>query len=231
MDFNLTQKEEKFTDSKEDLLKFLKIIGVDTRFISYTPLKIYINNLRFSKFSKTREKTFKKQYPNISVLRSSLFQKICTRSSRVLSNKLNPRNSILLPKKDNSINNLLAIVLEPYTRKYGIKLTYDIESDLIANPLILDEKVNHILSGIFSGDGIEFENETNIIYPFINIPKEWINSFLELENLNHIKEKNYSHDSQIIANSFMSFLSEILPPFRENVLVSEKYIKKHLKIK
>ena len=44
----LASKEEKFSDSKKDVLKFLKIIGVDTRFISYTPQKIYINNLRFS---------------------------------------------------------------------------------------------------------------------------------------------------------------------------------------
>ncbi len=43
--------EDEFTHSKDDVLKFLKIIGVDTRFVSYTPKKIYINNLRFSKFS------------------------------------------------------------------------------------------------------------------------------------------------------------------------------------
>ena len=48
----LTQEEEKFSTSKKDVLKYLKIIGVDTRFISYTPQKIYINSLRFSKFSK-----------------------------------------------------------------------------------------------------------------------------------------------------------------------------------
>lgn len=41
----LTSDEEKFSNSKNDVLKFLKIIGVDTRFISYTPEKIYINNL------------------------------------------------------------------------------------------------------------------------------------------------------------------------------------------
>ena len=52
----LAGDEEKFTSSKKDVLKYLKIIGVDTRFVSYTPDKIYINNLRFSKFSRTREK-------------------------------------------------------------------------------------------------------------------------------------------------------------------------------
>ena len=46
----LNSDEEEFSTSKSDVLKFLKIIGVDSRFISYTPEKIYINNLRFSKF-------------------------------------------------------------------------------------------------------------------------------------------------------------------------------------
>jgi hypothetical protein len=62
----LAQDKEEFSTSKKDVLKFLKIIGVDTRFISYTPQKIYINNLRFSKFSRKREATFKKQYPEIN---------------------------------------------------------------------------------------------------------------------------------------------------------------------
>ena len=71
----LAADEEKFSDSKRDVLKFLKIIGVDTRFISYTPEKIYINNLRFSKFSRTREATFNRQYPDIEIVRNSLFSK------------------------------------------------------------------------------------------------------------------------------------------------------------
>ena len=64
---SLTAEEDDFTDSKKDVLKYLKIIGVDTRFISYAPQKIYINNLRFSKFSRKRQETFNKQYPDIEV--------------------------------------------------------------------------------------------------------------------------------------------------------------------
>ena len=40
---NLDSTKEEFSSTKKDVLKFLKIIGVDTRFISYTPNKIYIN--------------------------------------------------------------------------------------------------------------------------------------------------------------------------------------------
>lgn len=136
----LANEEEELTTSKKDVLKFLKIIGVDTRFVSYTPHKIYINNLRFSKFSRTREKTFEKQYPEIEVVRSSLFQKICSKSSRVLASEIKPNSTILMPK-DNFICDVL---LEPYTRKYGVKLVYGGNCDLVVNPLILDDEVNNI---------------------------------------------------------------------------------------
>lgn len=86
-------EDESFTDSKKDILKFLKIIGVDSRFVSYTPSKLYINNLRFSKFSRKREKTFYHQYPQIEVVRSSLFQKICSKSSKILAN-IKPNSKI-----------------------------------------------------------------------------------------------------------------------------------------
>ena len=104
---NLANEEEKFSDSKKDVLKFLKIIGVDTRFISYTPQKIYINNLRFSKFSRAREATFNKQYPKIKVVRSSLFQKICSKSSKHLSSKIKPNSRILMPEDNYMIELIL----------------------------------------------------------------------------------------------------------------------------
>ena len=73
----LAGDEDDFSTSKKDVLKYLKIIGVDTRFISYTPEKIYINNLRFSRFSRKKEATFNRQYPEIEVVRTKLFQKLC----------------------------------------------------------------------------------------------------------------------------------------------------------
>ncbi|MDL2246154.1 ATPase [Methanobrevibacter sp. OttesenSCG-928-K11] len=230
--FDIVPENESFKESKKDILKFLKAIGVDTRFISYTSSKIYINNLRFSKFSRTKEKTFKKHYPNIEVLRSSLFQKICSKSSKVLANHIKPKQKILLPNKDDSINNLLFIIMEPYTRKYGVELSFDKNEkgiDLIAYNLILDEEVNHIFSEIFTGKGIDFNRKDKKgIYPFINIPRDWINSFLEFENLKTIKNKN---DSDDVAESFMEFLSNVVPQFKDNVLKSEEFIEENLKIK
>lgn len=222
-DFVNIEEDEKLTDSKEDVLKFLKIIGVDTRFISYTPNKIYINNLRFSKFSRKREKTFYKQYGNIEIVRSSLFQKICSKSSKVLAN-IEPKNKILVPDIDSPLNNMMYIILEPYTRKYGVELVNSGEYDLIAEPLIMDKKVNMIFTDIFNGEGIDFtRKKEKAIYPLINVSKEWINIFLESDCGEEIKE-----DSRNLASDFMEFLDNVAPQYKDNVLKASDFIEEKL---
>lgn len=218
----LTSDEESFSNSKKDVLKYLKIIGVDTRFISYTPSKIYINNLRFSKFSRKRQETFNKQYPKIEVVRNSLFQKICSKSAKTLSD-IKPNSTILIPED----NFMVDVILEPYTRKYGVKLVHDGDYDLIVNPVILDDKVNQIFSTIFAGVGIDFNKKDNEIYPLINVPLNWINSFLEMDGKSKIK--NVNNDE--IASSFMEFLEDVAPQYRENVLKASDYIEKKLEVK
>ena len=218
----LTSDEESFSNSKKDVLKYLKIIGVDSRFISYTPSKIYINNLRFSKFSRKRQETFNKQYPKIEVVRNSLFQKICSKSAKTLSD-IKPNSTILIPND----NFMVDVILEPYTRKYGVKLVHDGDYDLIVNPVILDDKVNQIFSTIFAGVGIDFNKKDNEIYPLINVPLNWINSFLEMDGKSKIK--NVNNDE--IASSFMEFLEDVAPQYRENVLKASDYIEKKLEVK
>ena len=213
-------EKEEFSNSKKDVLKFLKIIGVDTRFISYTPQKIYINNLRFSKFSRTREATFMKQYPEIEVVRNKLFQKICSKSSKHLALEIKPNSSVLMPK-DNFIVELL---MEPYTRKYGVKLVYEGEYDLKVNPLILDDQVNDIFEGIFSGNGLNYSKNPDEIYPLINVPLDWINSFLEMDGKDIFENKNKNE----LANSFSEFLEDVAPQYRENVVKAAEFIENKL---
>ena len=219
----LNSEEEKFSDSKKDVLKFLKIIGVDTRFISYTPEKIYINNLRFSKFSRTREATFNKQYPEIEVVRSSLFQKICSRSAKVLTLEIKPNSTILMPED----NFICEILLEPYTRKYGVTLVNEGDYDLKVNPLILDDKVNTIFEGIFAGEGLNLINSEKEIYPLANVSLDWINSFLEVDGQDLIEYENKDD----LANSFSEFLEDVAPQFRENVVSASEFIDSKLKNK
>ena len=213
---NLASEEEKFTSSKKDVLKYLKIIGVDTRFISYTPDKIYVNNLRFSKFSRTREKIFTNQYPDIEVVRNKLFQKICSKSSKVLSEEMEPNTRILMPED----NYIVELLLEPYTRKYGIELIYSGEHDLAVNPMILDDEVNNIFEGIFKGDGLNYNLNENEIYPLINVSLDWINSFLEMDGHELVESENKNE----LANSFSRFLEDVAPQYKENVLSAAEFI-------
>lgn len=212
----LASDEDEFSNSKKDVLKFLKIIGVDTRFISYTPQKIYINSLRFSKFSRTRQKTFNKQYPEIEVVRNKLFQKICSKSARNLTLEIKPNSTVLMPE-DNFICELL---MEPYTRKYGVKLVYEGDYDLKVNPLILDDKVNTIFEGIFAGEGLNLIDSENEIYPLANVSLDWINSFLKMDGQDLIEGENKDD----LANSFSEFLEDVAPQFRENVISASEFI-------
>ena len=216
----LASDDDKFSTSKKDVLKFLKIIGVDTRFISYTPQKIYINNLRFSKFSRTREATFNKQYPKIEIVRNKLFQKICSKSSKVLSLEIKPNSRILMPED----NFMIELIMEPYTRKYGVNLVYDGDYDYKVNPLILDDEVNNIFEGIFKGEGLNFTRRDDEIYPLINVSLDWINSFLEMDGHNIIVNENKDE----LANSFSEFLEDVAPQYRENVVKAAEYIEKKL---
>lgn len=213
-------EKEEFSDSKRDVLKFLKIIGVDTRFISYTPQKIYINNLRFSKFSRTREATFMKQYPEIEVVRNKLFQKICSKSSKHLALEIEPNSCILMPED----NFIIELLMEPYTRKYGVKLVYGGEYDLKVNPLILDDQVNDIFEGIFSGVGLNYSRRQDEIYPLINVPLDWINSFLEMDGQDILESENKNE----LANSFSEFLEDVAPQYRENVVNAAQFIESKL---
>ena len=220
---NLTGEEEKFGSSKKDVLKYLKIIGVDTRFISYTPDKIYINNLRFSKFSRKREATFKKQYLQIEVVRNKLFQKICAKSSKHLALEAKPNSRILMPKD----NYIVELLMEPYTRKYGVKLVYEGDYDLAVNPLILDDQVNNIFEGIFKGEGLNFVKNENEIYPLANVSLDWINSFLEMDGQELIESENRDD----LAISFSAFLDDVAPQYKDNVVSASEFVSEKMKDK
>jgi len=191
-----------------------------SRFISYTPEKIYINNLRFSKFSRKREATFNKQYPEIEVVRNKLFQKICSKSSRHLALEIEPNSKILMPED----NFMIEILMEPYTRKYGVELVYSGEHDLKVNPIILDDEVNGIFEGIFKGEGLNFHHSDDEIYPLANVSLDWINSFLEMDGHELVENKNKNE----LATSFSEFLDDVAPQYKENVVKASEFIEKKL---
>ena len=181
--------------TNKELTKFLQIIGVDTRFVSIVGRHIFVNNQRFSRFSSKRQETFIKKFPNYSITKSKIFQKICTRASRILANTLKPGEKIFIYDDDKCSKFILDVIMEPYTRKYGIKLFYGslieddskFDVDSIALPLTLDNEVESILRNILNGEKIEVlslknrydaKNNLNLIYPLSNVPRSWIVSWL-----------------------------------------------------
>jgi hypothetical protein len=88
-------------DEEKMIIKSLNKIGVDTRFISLYDNKIFINNLKFSKFSRKKEEKFIKEYPSIEIIRSKLFQKICIKVSRTVKHNIKPKIEI---PRSNSTN-------------------------------------------------------------------------------------------------------------------------------
>lgn len=117
-------------------------------------------------------------------------------------------------------NYLVELLLEPYTRKYGVELVYSGEHDLAVNPVILDDEVNGIFEGIFKGEGLNYNLDENEIYPLINVSLDWINSFLEMDGQKLIESQNKSE----LANAFSEFLDDVAPQYRENVLSAAAFI-------
>ncbi len=221
----------------KDVIKFLHQIGVDTRFISIIDEHILINNQRFSRFSNKRQETFIKKFPSFSISRSKIFQKICTRASRILANSLKPGERIFIIENDKCSNFILDVIIEPYKRKYGIEIIYgnDLKdankhnADAVALPLNLDDEVQKILGKILNGEKIEVyslknrydtENNLKLIYPLINVPRSWLVSWLEKLDFEY-KYSNESTESDLI-----EFFEGFIPDVRENILKSALYVEK-----
>lgn len=228
--------------TKDDVVKFLQKNGVETRFVSIMDGKVYINNLRLSKFSRRKEEIFLEKFPDYEVRRSQVFQKICTRASRVLKTALNPHDKILLSDSPNCVNLILRTVLEPYTRKYGVELIIIPELDFsqmevqntdgkkqkvdaVALPFTMDEEVEHILGLMIHGEELKLlssENQLNgprMIYPLINVPISWIESMVEIETLNCIFKNENGHPREML-----EFLESFIPDVREKMMRSADYL-------
>lgn len=211
------------------------MVGVNTRFVSLYDETVFINNLKFSRFSRKKEELFSSKYPDWKVMRSKAFQKMCVRASRTLSQSLNPRDRVFIEDNHNCTNLTLYIILEPYTRKYGIKIIYseDLtpaergEVDLVASPLTLDGEVGNIIHQMFNGEKMEPTTSKTkskgpeTIYPLINIPNSWMESW--------IKEYGFTCSNppvDPISSDFLEFLGEYVPDVRENMLKSTIYLSK-----
>jgi hypothetical protein len=218
---------------KQEVARFLKKSRVDTRFVSLVDDQILINNLRFSGFSRVKEELFLEKYPQYKVSRSKIFQKICTRASKVLKNVLSPRDNIFLFQDGTCTSMALYAVLESYTRKYGVEIIFsqsmdDLEKldvNSVALPITLDDEVENILSMILDGEKLQLLSSENdkdgikIIYPLINVPRQWIQSWVESENFNCTFP-----ECDGLPREMLKFLEVFIPDVREKMYRSGVYL-------
>ena len=119
-------------------------------------------------------------------------------------------------------NPLIEIILEPYTRKYGLTLINDGNSDydVKTSDKTLDMEVHSIISEIFSGDGIQFpRKDDEYIYPLIKISNKQINDFFK----DRIVEDTFDDAS----GEFLDFLDETVIQYKFNILKSVEYLEKN----
>ena len=230
--------------------EFLHRIGVDTRFVSIMDGHLFINNLKFSRFSRRKEELFLAKFPDECVVRSKIFQRICTRASRTLKGDES--------EGKNCFNYALHTVLEPYKRKYGVEIIYgtslkdlkDSDVDSIALPVTLDVEAIKIVDILLDGGKIyppssrgSFHN-MKLIYPLLNVPDSWIVLWLENQDF----KCSFEHDAveygtknietgiqsgKTVANDFsgdlIKFLGDFIPDVRENILKSAEFVhEKHI---
>ncbi len=216
---------------KKDVLEFLDNIGVDNRFISLWNNFLFINNLKFSRFSRRKEELFQAKFPEWKIIRSKILQKMCIRASRVLSKSLNPQETIFIKKIGNCVDLALYIILESYTRKYGVNIIWSKEElnrnkiDCVASPLTLDLEVENIINQMIQGKKIEAMslnikfNKYKTIYPLINVPNSWIESWTHKHNLSCTIPP-----CDRISNDLINFFEEFIPNVRENMLKSANLV-------
>ncbi|WP_455644727.1 ATPase [Methanosphaera sp.] len=207
------------------IIKSLNKLGVDTRYISLYQNTIYINNLKFSKFSRKREEEFHEEYPEIEVIRLKLFQKICIKVSRTIKNQIHPRDEIYISNDSTPENILLHILLEPYQRKYGITLTDNYShGKIIANPKFLDEFASEYINLMISGRKITDSYEENTIYPLMHVHYEWINDWINSTKLEYT-QSNYKTDEKV--QGILNFLEKHIPNVNESIKQSVTYLDKN----
>ena len=212
----------KMNSRDKKIIKSLNKLKVDTRFVSLYDNCIYINNLKFSKFSRQKEEYFHEEYPEIRVIRSKIFQKICTKVSRTVKTQIKPKMTLCI--LDNGIleNVLLYILLEPYKRKYGVKIIAQQTSDsMLVNPTCLDDFVSQYINLMLEGCKITEELNENEIYPLKHVSSQLIFDWAENNNIKY--EKTYYKKDER-TEEIIEFLEKHIPNVQESINQSVNYL-------
>lgn len=210
------------TPKEKEIIKALNKIGVDTRYISLYKNNVYINNLKFSKFSRNKEEKFQSEYPGIEVYRSTLFQKICIKVSRTVKKQIKPKESLYIAEDNLIENEILYMLLEPYKRKYGIKIyRTPKEGNIFVRNDSLDDFTLKYMNQMLDGEIITDQMDENTIYPLMHVPHQWIIDAAENMKLSINKTKEYEENP---SKEVINFLEKHIPNVQESIKQSVNYL-------
>lgn len=214
-------------DKERKIIKQLNKIGVDTRYISIYRNTIYINNLKFSKFSRKKEEEFKTYYPDLNVVRSKLLQKICIKVSRTIKNQIKPRDTIYIEDDNSPENILLYILLEAYKRKYGITITSKKTTySKTASSKCINDFTTEYIDLMTSANKIHNDFEEYTIYPLIHIDYLWIKEWIDSTTIAYIEKRTNQKQT---SHQIIEFLETKIPNVQESIIKSVEYIdEKHI---
>ncbi|MDO5825434.1 MAG: hypothetical protein Q4Q22_03560 [Methanosphaera sp.] len=209
-------------DDERNIIKTLNKLGVDTRYISLYENKIYINNIKFSRFSRKKEDDFHQTYPDIMVIRSKLFQKICVKVSRTVKSQIKPRDVLYISDDSTPKSLLLNVVMEPYKRKYGITVTDDFaKANKSVSSMCINDFVNEYVRLMINANRITGCLEENVVYPLIHIDNEWINDWIKTTDLCYDLEDEFDDE---VEDEIIEFLDTKIPNVRESIMQSVDYL-------
>jgi tRNA(Ile)-lysidine synthase TilS/MesJ len=108
---------------RQDIIRALRDLGVDSRFVTIREDAVLINNAGLARFSAKWQRSFEEE-TGLRVARSRTFMAICQKVSRTISRHrmLKPRDTVLVALSGGKDSLILLNALEPYRRKYGIEL-------------------------------------------------------------------------------------------------------------
>ena len=209
-------------DKERMMIKTLNKMGVDTRYVSLHADRIYVNNLKYSKFSRKKEDEFHQSYPDIGVVRSKLFQKICVKVSRTVKNQIKPRDILYMDDDGSAESILLRVVLEPYKRKYGIRFADNIDdANKRVSAMCINDFASDYIALMISGSKITNSFEEDVVYPLLHIDKSWINDWIKTTGIDYSMDTNAENKTE---DEIIEFLDTKIPNVCESIIQSVDYL-------
>ncbi len=142
---------------KDETLRVLDDIGVDTRYVAVVPGKVYPLNPRRAKITSSRIEELEAE--GVKVIRSKVLEKISSRvHSTVTEHGLfRPRERVVLGLSGGKDSLTCALIMEPLSRRLGLEVKTVLVETKLNGKLVWGEKGAQVCEEITDALGFDFE--------------------------------------------------------------------------